>query len=255
MQILLTNDDGIHAQGLWTMEKVLFREHKVFVVAPDKEQSGVAHGITLVNPLRVNRIQTNGGWGFAVNGTPADCVKLGVSEILETQPDMVVSGINQGENVGTNLNYSGTISAAKEATLMGIPAIAVSEGAPHYHKQDVVTPFMLTLINTVMENGLPSGTFLNVNIPACRAQEIKGIRITRQAIAPVRETFHKRVDPRNQCYYWQGIETQMSEEASDTDRGAFSQNYISVTPVQCDLTNYQALEILKEWENLTDLLK
>lgn len=248
MNILLTNDDGIHAQGLWAMERVLSREHKVSVVAPDKERSAVGHSITLVNPLRVNTIQTNSGRGYAVNGTPADCVKLAVLVILETPPDMVISGINPGPNVGINLNYSGTVSAAKEAALMGIPAVAISQNPTPNHEYGVAAHFVVTLIPKVMEKGLPSGTFLNVNIPACPPEEIQGVRITRQGICPLKETFHKRIDPRNQTYYWQGIETQVFNQEPDTDGAALCQNYISITPVRCDMTDYRAMEHIKDWD-------
>ncbi|MBW1739981.1 MAG: 5'/3'-nucleotidase SurE [Deltaproteobacteria bacterium] len=248
MNILLTNDDGIHAQGLWAMERVLACEHKVSVVAPDKERSAVGHSITLVNPLRVNRIQTNGGWGYAVNGTPADCVKLAVLELLETRPDMVISGINPGANVGINLNYSGTVSAAKEAALMGIPAIAVSQDQSPYHEYGAAAHFIGSLITKVMEKGLPSGTFLNVNIPACPPEKIRGVCITRQGISPLRENLHKRIDPRNQIYYWQGIETQVFDQEPDTDGAALCQNCISITPVQCDMTDYRTMEQLKHWD-------
>ncbi|MDY6952026.1 MAG: 5'/3'-nucleotidase SurE, partial [Thermodesulfobacteriota bacterium] len=204
MNILLTNDDGIHAKGLWAVEQVLSRQYKVSVVAPDKERSAVGHSITLTSPLRLSKIETNGGLGYAVNGTPADCVKLAVLEILERRPDMVVSGINPGANVGINLNYSGTVSAAKEAALMGIPAIAVSQDPPANHEYGVAAHFVGSLISRVMTEGLPPGTFLNVNIPNCPAEEIEGVRITRQAMSRLEETFHKRTDPRDQSYYWQG---------------------------------------------------
>lgn len=253
MKILLTNDDGIHAEGLWAMEKALSRAHDVCVVAPDKERSAIGHSITLLHPLRINKISTNGSQGFAVDGTPADCVKLAVLEIMDTRPELVVSGINPGPNVGINLNYSGTVSAAKEAALMGLPAIAVSQGLPRDscfgHTADIVC----SLIARVIEKGLPQATFLNVNVPACLPEQIKGVRITRQAMeAPLRETFHKRTDPRNQTYYWQGVENQVFDDQADTDGSALRQNCISVTPVRCDMTDYKAIEHLKHWDfNLT----
>lgn len=248
MNILLTNDDGIHAKGLWTMERVLSRYHKVSVVAPDKERSAIGHSITLITPLRIDKVETNGGWGFAVNGTPADCVKLAILEILEERPDLVVSGINPGSNLGINLNYSGTVSAAKEAALMGIPAIAVSQGSPRNDEYEPAANFVGALITKVMEKGLPSATFLNVNIPSCRPEEIAGVRITRQGISPLRETFLKRTDPRNQTYYWQGVETQVFDQEADTDGAAIGQNFISVTPIRCDMTDYRAMEDLRDWD-------
>lgn len=248
MNILLTNDDGIHAEGLWAMEKALSGEHQTTVVAPDTERSAVGHSITLIHPLRVNKIQTNGGWGHAVSGTPADCVKLAVLEILEARPDLVVSGINPGPNVGVNLNYSGTVSAAKEAALIGIPAIAVSQGSNPDQGYDVAAKFVAVLIPKIMENGLPEGTFLNVNVPACSPDQIEGIRITKQGISPLKEAFFRRTDPREQTYYWQGTETQIFDQDMDTDGAVLCRNYISITPIQCDMTDYQAMEYLKSWD-------
>ena len=247
MNILLTNDDGIHADGLWALEKALSSRYHTTVVAPDTERSAVGLSITLAHPLRISRIQTNGGWGHAVTGTPADCVKLAILEILEERPDLVVSGINPGPNVGINLNYSGTVSAAKEAALMGIPAVAVSQGSPCDNEYEPAANFVGTLITKIMEKGLPSATFLNVNIPFCRPEEIAGVRITRQGISPLQETFHKRTDPRNQTYYWQGVETQVFEQEADTDGAAIRQNCISVTPIRCDMTDYRAMESLNSW--------
>ena len=248
MNILLTNDDGIHAEGLWALEKALSGEHRTTVVAPDMQRSAVGHSITLIHPLRADRIQTNGGWGYAVSGTPADCVKLGVLEILEARPDMVVSGINPGPNVGVNLNYSGTVSAAKEAALMGIPAIAVSQEPNPENQYSVAAHFVGILIAKITENGLPSGTFLNVNVPACPPDQIEGIRITRQGISRLKEIFYRRTDPRKQTYYWQGAETQIFDQDPDTDGAVLCTNYISVTPVQCDMTDYRAMEDLKSWD-------
>jgi 5'-nucleotidase len=247
MNILLTNDDGIHADSLWALQKALLRHHTVNVVAPDKERSAIGHSITLLNPLRINKINTNGGWGYAVNGTPADCVKLAVLEILENPPDLVISGINPGSNVGINLNYSGTVSAAKEAALMGLPAIAVSQDLPINNTLENTAEFICTLVSKVKEKGLPEATFLNVNVPACPPEDIKGVRITRQGIAPLRETFHKRMDPRNQTYYWQGVENQVYDQGADMDGTALCQNCISITPVRCDMTDHNAIKELKDW--------
>ncbi len=248
MNILLTNDDGIHAKGLWALEKVLSGRYRTTVVAPDMERSAVGHSITLAHPLRVHRIQTNGGWGHAVTGTPADCVKLAVLEILEVRPGLVISGINPGPNVGVNLNYSGTVSAAKEAALMGVPAIAVSQTPNTEQGYSVAANFVGTLIARVIENGLPKGTFLNVNVPACPPDQVEGIRITRQGISRLKEVFHRRTDPRKQTYYWQGPETQIFDQDMDTDGAVICKNHISITPIQCDMTDYQAMEYLKSWD-------
>jgi 5'-nucleotidase len=248
MNILLTNDDGIHAKGLWAMEKALSDEHQTTVVAPDTERSAVGHSITLTHPLRVNKIQTNGGWGHAVSGTPADCVKLAVLEILQARPDLVVSGINPGPNVGVNLSYSGTVSAAKEAALIGIPAIAVSQSSNPDLEYGAAAEFVAILIAKIMENGLPEGTFLNVNVPACSPDQIKGIRITKQGISRLKEAFLRRTDPRKQTYFWQGTETQMFDQDMDTDGAVLCRNYISITPIQCDMTDYQSMDNLRSWD-------
>ena len=248
MNILLTNDDGIHAEGLWALHKALSGRFHTTIVAPDAERSAVGHSITLTHPLRISRVQTNGGWGHAVNGTPADCVKLAVLEILASRPDLVVSGINAGPNVGINLNYSGTVSAAKEAALMGIPAIAVSQTPHTEYGYTTTIGFIGVLIARVMAKGLPEGTFLNVNVPACPPDQVEGIRITRQGLSRLKEIFYKRTDPREQAYYWQGTETQAFDQDSDTDGAALHQNCISVTPIQCDMTDYKALKRLTNWD-------
>lgn len=250
MNILVTNDDGIQANGLWALVKALDPEYRVTVVAPDVERSAVGHSITLTHPLRVTKARTNGGWGFAVTGTPADCVKLAVLEILQGRPDLVVSGINHGPNVGVNLNYSGTVSAAKEAALMGIPAIAVSQSPNPGNDYGVSARVVRILITKILQEGLPSGTFLNVNVPACPPEAVKGIRVTRQGISRLEEAFYKRTDPRNQTYYWQGTETQFFDRETDTDGAVLCSNYISVTPIRCDMTDYQALDRLKGWDTL-----
>ena len=245
---MITNDDGIHAGGLWALEKALSAQYRTTVVAPDVERSAVGHSITLAHPLRVTKAQTNGGWGYAVTGTPADCVKLGVLEILDARPDLVVSGINSGPNVGVNLNYSGTVSAAKEAALMGIAAIAVSQSPTPDRDFGAAVSVVCTLIARILQEGLPSGTFLNVNVPNCPPDQIQGIRITRQGISRLKETFHKRTDPRDQTYYWQGTETQSFDRDMDTDDAVLSKNYVSVTPIRCDMTDYQAMERLRGWD-------
>lgn len=248
MKILLTNDDGIYAEGLWAVQKALSQEHDVFVVAPDKERSAVGHSITLMHPLIIDKIHTNGGWGYAVSGTPADCVKLAVGEILDAPPDMVVSGINPGPNVGINVHYSGTVSAAKEAALMGLKAIAVSQGLGGPCGFAHTAAFVASLVRRIMDKGLPRATFLNVNVPSCPREQIRAIRITRQAIVPFREKFHKRTDPRNRTYYWQGTETQVPDDAPDTDSAVLRGNCISITPIRCDMTDYDTMQQLGRWD-------
>jgi 5'-nucleotidase len=248
MNILLTNDDGIYAEGLWALHLDLSRNHTVFVIAPDRERTAVGHGITLHTPLRTNRINRNANEeGIAVNGTPADCVKLGIIELLAQRPDLVISGINPGANVGTNINYSGTVSAAREAALFGLPAIAVSMEGNNPDHLSGIARFIGELAEYVYEKGLPFGTFLNVNIPGMHMEDVAGVRISRQSVSLLSEYFEKRNDPRNRTYYWQGCDTRRVFENPDTDGATLGNKYISITPIKCDMTDYSAMEDLKNW--------
>jgi len=247
MRILLTNDDGIHAPGLWALYNRFEKEHTVVVIAPDREQSAVGHGITLNRPLRVTSVSINGACpGYAVNGTPADCVKLGVLELLESKPEMLISGINPGANVGVNINYSGTVAAAKEAALYGMMAMAVSiQGLPDRYDEAAI--FVEKLADNVVKNGLPSGTFLNVNIPNIPFNEISGIRISKLSVEFFPEYIEKRVDPRHRTYYWQGCDTLPVSDNPDIDGTALSEKCISITPISCDGTDHTSFEALKRW--------
>jgi 5'-nucleotidase len=248
MHILLTNDDGIHAPGLLALCRRFVKKHAVTVIAPEREQSAVGHGITLHKPLRADKITINRACpGFAVNGTPVDCVKLGVLELLGSKPDMVIAGINPGANVGVNINYSGTIAAAKEAALYGISAIAVSiQGHGQVYYDDAAL-FIEQLAAKVVENGLPFGTFLNVNLPNVPMKEAAGIRISKLGISFFTEYIEKRVDPRNRIYYWQGSDSLTAGDNPDIDGTAICENYISITPLKCDMTDYASFEALKNW--------
>jgi 5'-nucleotidase len=249
MNILLTNDDGIYAHGLWVLHQKLARTHTVTVIAPDRERSAVGHGITLHEPIRAHDVQINGNQnGFAVTGTPADCVKLGVTEILPQAPDIVISGINPGANVGADINYSGTVAAAKEAALNGLPAMAVSMRGPRVTHYDTAAQFAAELAADIQARGLPFGTCLNVNIPDQPMSAIAGVVISRQEFERLSESFERRTDPRNRTYYWQGRETPKDSGALDIDGTALARNYISVTPIKCDLTDYNMIETLKDWQ-------
>ena len=248
MKVLLTNDDGIYAQGLWALYKRFAGDHDVTVIAPDRERSAVGHGITLNQPLRTTYVEVNGGYkGYAVTGTPADCIKLGVLEILDEKPDIVISGINPGVNVGVNINYSGTVAAAKEAALYGMTAIAVSIQGTELNNYDDTAFFIEVLSKKVFENGLPFGTFLNVNIPDMPVKETAGLRFSRQGVKFCSDYFEKRIDPRNRTYYWQGCDSQFLDNSSDVDSAAIYDNFISITPIKCDMTDYKMLEDLKKW--------
>jgi 5'-nucleotidase len=245
MKILLTNDDGYNAPGILSLYETLKLHHKVILIAPDREKSAVGHGITLNEPMRIDTINlNNGNEVYAVTGTPADCIKLGLFELCTTPPDLVISGINPGSNTGVNINYSGTIAAAREAAFNGILSIAVSI----YRKENIidfqgVSQFVAQLVNKIHDYGLPLGTFLNINAPNIPIDEVRGIKITRQASNNVSKNFEKRIDPRNRSYFWYDNLDQVDGKA-DTDVKALSQNYISMTPIQCDITDYKTLEKL-----------
>lgn len=249
LAILLTNDDGIHAPGLWALYRCLeARRHTVVVVAPDRERSAVGHGITLHQPLRAAKVVVNGGYeGWAVTGTPADCVKLAMAELLTHRPDLVISGINPGANVGVNMNYSGTVAAAKEAALCGLDAMAVSIQRAVDPLYGEAASFAAHLAPLVRTKGLPDGTFLNVNIPNKPLSQTAGVRLGRQGSSVFKDHFEKRHDPRHRTYYWQGVESDYTYEGSE-DGALLDENYISITPVRCDMTDYDALEQLHTWD-------
>jgi 5'-nucleotidase len=248
MRVLLTNDDGIFAKGIEALYLTLATEHEVTVVAPETEQSAVGHAITLMDPLRVKDIRRNGSFfGYALSGTPADCVKLAVTELLKPPPQVVVSGINMGANVGVNVIYSGTVSAATEGTLLGIPSIAVSLDSFESTNLEPAAAFTLKLIRLVERFGLPPGVLLNVNVPNVPEEQIQGVRVTRQGEAKFVDHYDRRVDPRNHVYYWLGGFVQRPDPDPDSDAFAVAAYYIAVTPIHYDLTHYPMLEALKGW--------
>lgn len=247
--ILLTNDDGIYASGILAAWQELRKIGQVEVVAPDAERSAVGHAITLLLPLRAKEVvRRSARFGYAVNGMPADCVKLAVKAILPRAPDLVVSGINLGANTGTNVIYSGTVSAATEARILGIPSIAMSLATFTHPDFSYAARFARKLAQAVLSRGLPPKTLLNVNVPNIPEAEIKGVAITRQGESRVEEQFEERTDPRQQSYYWLDGTFRLMETALDADATMVSQGYVSITPIQYDLTAYQALDDLRTWD-------
>ncbi len=249
MRILLTNDDGIYAKGIEVLYTALSKEHEVTVVAPETEQSAVGHAITWLNPLRVNLVNRNGSFfGYALTGTPADCVKIAINELLDQIPHLVVSGINLGANVGVNVIYSGTVSAATEGAVLGIPSIAVSIDAFEPTDFSAAEKFIPKLVNMVGERSLPPGVSLNVNIPNLSAPEVRGVRVTHQGRMKSLERYDRRIDPRNHIYYW--LCNSLIEKDADpsADSSALADGFISVTPIQHDLTSYPMLDGLKGWD-------
>mgnify|MGYP005622444965 CR=1 FL=1 len=244
----MVNDDGIFAPGLAALNEALQGLGKISIVAPATEKSAVGHAITLSDPLRIYDFHKNGSFfGIAVHGTPADCVKLAVSALLDEPVDMVVSGINLGSNTGLNVIYSGTVSAATEGTLLGIPSFAVSLAT---YKNPNFAPAMRFARKTaekVLEQGLPQGTLLNINVPNLADENaIAGVMVTEQSKARWQETFDRRVDPKERVYYWMGGYKVEMDEALVKDDTAVRNGYISVTPVQFDLTDYQQIAAIQK---------
>jgi len=249
VNILITNDDGIHAAGLNHLKRALQGIADVLVVAPDAERSAVGHAITVSDPLRVYPVEKdNSFFGYAVNGTPADCVKLGIRCLMEKKPDLVVSGINLGPNTGTNIIYSGTVSAAAEAVIMGIPGLALSVASFRVHEYEFACSLAVTLAQKILKYGLRPGTLLNVNVPALKSSDIRGVAITRQGQARFEESFDKRVDPLNRVYYWLTGKRLYLDKEEDLDDVAVQQHKASITPIRYDLTDLATLAELKKWD-------
>ncbi len=255
MKILLTNDDGIHAPGLYALHQALKPDHELHIVAPEAEMSAVGHAITLVDPIRVKAVKKNGGFfGHAVSGTPADCVKIAVQEILDPPPDIILSGINLGNNVGVNILYSGTVSAATEGAFLGIPSAAISLGIQKEPDFDFAARFCRKIIRFLMESGLRDGTALNVNIPPVPPGEMKGVCLARQGTSRFEERFERRRDPRGNDYYWLSGETFIENGNPDNDSAALQKNYITITPIHYDLTAEGELARLRD-SRLLDTLR
>lgn len=251
MIILLTNDDGIHAPGLMALYCALEAEHQVHIVAPESEQSAVGHAISLNSPLRLKKINKNGVFfGWAANGTPADCVKIAIAELLNQKPELVISGINLGPNVGVNVLYSGTVSAATEAAILGLPALAISLNTYRHPDFSVAAQFTCHLIKQLPHLPLPPGVCLNVNVPARPWKEIRGVVFTRQDARHLVEHFVRRTDPRENIYYWLAGVNERRELEAGTDYWAVQNGYISITPIHHDLTHYASLAELQQitWE-------
>lgn len=248
--ILITNDDGITAPGIRALIEMMKTLGDVYVIAPDSPQSGMGHAITINAVLHTDDMSHKGEYKneWSCNGTPVDCVKLAMNQILPRRPDLCVSGINHGSNSSINVIYSGTMSAAVEAGIEGVPSIGFSLCDFAYHADfEAAREHIIKIAKNVLENGLPLGTVLNVNIPQLPKNEIKGIKVCRQAHAKWDEEFEKRIDPRGRDYYWLTGKFVNMDNGEDTDEYALANGYLSVVPVQFDLTSYKAIETLKEW--------
>jgi 5'-nucleotidase len=246
--ILITNDDGVNSPGIRMLHEALKGRADSYVVAPDRERSAASHSLTIHRPLKVERLDDR---VYSVSGTPTDCIAIGVGKILPERPSLIVSGINRGANLGDDITYSGTVSAAMEGTILNIPSFAVSlvvegEGRPHF---ETAAGIALEVAEYVMENSLPYDTLLNVNVPNVPRDEINGVRFTRQGKRVYDGAIKETYSPWGEMYYWIGGGMPYWEHGEDTDINAVLEGRVSITPVHLDLTNYKTMDFLKErWE-------
>lgn len=249
MRILVTNDDGIHAEGIQALYKALDKIADVFVIAPERERSAVGHGITMHKPLFVKEINSSSDhikiW--SANGTPSDCVKLGVEAMKDIKPDIIMSGINAGANLGIDILYSGTASAAIEGMILGIPSVAISLATYDHPDFTLAAQFSVNLAKKMVEQPLPEGTFLNVNIPPDADLDFNRVAITTLGKRRYTNYFDKRTDPRGRTYYWLSGDVIEYNEGKETDTGAVKQKYISITPVRFDFNDKDTAAVIKKW--------
>lgn len=244
MRILVSNDDGIHAPGIQCLARHLRSVAHVQLVAPDRDRSGASNSLTLVHPLRAQRLE-NGDVG--VDGTPTDCVHLAITGLLEQEPDLVISGINAGANMGDDVLYSGTVAAAMEGRFLGLPAIAVSLVGPRMQHYDAAAQVVLNLLDRLHRVPLPAATILNVNVPDLPFHEIKGVQATRLGHRHKSEPVVKTTDPRGRPIYWVGPAGPEQDAGPGTDFFAVRDGFVSVTPIQVDLTQFEAIDTVGRW--------
>ena len=252
MHILVTNDDGVQAPGLLALAKEMRKVGNVTVFAPDRNWSASGHVKTMDRPLRVRETTlADGTSAFMSDGAPSDCVALPLLGLLEDKVDIVVSGINPNANIGHDVTYSGTVTAAMEAVIDGLPGIAVSLDSPENHKgkldYSTAASVARRVVKHVIKEGLPKGVVLNVNVPYLREDELKGFMITRQGLRVYRDELDRRFDPRGRPYYWIGGQAPTGVDEPGTDFGALRAGYVSITPLQLDLTAREAMDTIKKW--------
>lgn len=249
MKILVSNDDGIDSPGISALVKSLKEIAEVTVVAPQGEQSAVGHAITMKIPLRVTHYYKNGDFfGYAIDGTPADCIKIGIRNIMQEAPDLVVSGINNGSNTAINIIYSGTVSAAREAAIMDVPAFAISVTSHVPKSYSFAAKVAKQLALKMKNHKLPLGTMLNVNVPDIPENEIAGIILTKQGKSKWDDIYEKRLDPYGREYYWLTGTLLEVDKNNDIDQVAIRKNYVSITPIHFDLTDYSTFDQMKHWQ-------
>jgi 5'-nucleotidase len=251
--ILVTNDDGISAPGIRTLISAMNELGDVIVVAPDSPQSAMGHAITINSTLQCNQVKIDDGpqIEYSCSGTPADCVKLGINEILDRKPDICVSGVNHGSNSSINVIYSGTMSAAVEASIEGIPAIGFSLLDYSWNANfNEIKKYLINITKQALLNGIPKGNALNVNFPKLKEKDIKGIKICRQANAYWVEKFDKRINPQGKEYYWLTGEFINKDNGHDSDEWALANGFISIVPVKFDMTDHENISYIKKWKFL-----
>ncbi len=242
----MSNDDGVHSKGLHILAAALKPLGEVYVVAPDRERNAAGHALTLHKPLRVEKLEER---VYSISGTPTDCINLGI-RIMKGKPHLVVAGINKGENLGDDVTYSGTVSAAMEGTLLGIPSFAVSMAGEGDYRFDTAAQFAKRLAAQVLKQGLPKDTLLNVNVPNLPKEKIQGVKLTCLGKRAYEDVIVEKVDPRGKKYYWIAGNRIIFEGRSNTDFQALQAGKISVTPLKLDLTDYETLDQIKSWESL-----
>ena len=248
MRILLSNDDGVFAYGLARLFLALRQEHEVTVIAPDRNCSGASNALSLHTPLRIQKME-NGF--FAVNGTPSDCVHLGINKFMQEEPDLVVSGINHGANLGDDVIYSGTVAAATEGRYMGLPAIAVSLCSRHGENFDTAARVVADIVRKLAAHPLPANQILNVNVPDVPYESLKGIEVTRQGRRHRAEAMVESSDPFGRTIYWYGPAGAEQDAGPGTDFFAVAAGYCSVTPISVDMTAHQSIDDMRAWINKT----
>jgi 5'-nucleotidase len=247
MRILITNDDGIHSPGLTALAKALSAVGEVWVVAPDRERTAVAHALTLHKPLRVHQM---GKRVYAVNGTPVDCVNLAILKIMPKPPALVVSGINKGVNLGDDVMYSGTVSAAVEGTILGFPSMAVSQEGRERFRFDVGAHYAVRVARLVLQRGLPEETLVNLNVPDRARSSVRGVRATCLSRRRFDNPIIEKLDPHGRSYYWIAGTRVSWSRSKDADHEAIEEGFVSLTPIHLDTTHYGALDQLRSWEEI-----
>ncbi len=249
MNILITNDDGINSAGLIILAQEISKIADVTVVAPDRERSATAHAITMHKPLRAEKVDIPNckALGWTINGTPSDCVKLALEALLELTPDLILSGINHGPNLGTDVIYSGTVSAAIEGAISGVPSIALSIAGHKNIHFNYAAKLTKKLCLQILDHEFPVDSLLNVNIPFVEPNAIAGVAITHLGNIRYKNSFDRRMDPRGRVYYWLAGEAIDNTDDEGSDVWAVKNNYISITPILFDLTKYDMIETIKKW--------